>query len=244
MKYRHIHIEETTSTNLIARDMETEDDETVVVTTDFQTDGKGQGSNKWESEKGKNLLFSIITPTLSIESRKQFLISMAIANAIYDALVDNGIKGASIKWPNDIYAGNYKISGTLIENRLAGCIIRRSIIGVGLNVNQSVFKSDAPNPTSMTNITGKEYDLHCIMDGIIHNFKKMISMASSAPDILKIMYMERMYRKDGMYKYHDRNGSFLASSEGVTDSGCLMLKDESGNIRQYGFKEVAFDIDF
>ena len=67
MKYRHIHIEETTSTNLIARDMETEDDETVVITTDFQTDGKGQGSNKWESEKGKNLLFSIITPTLSIE---------------------------------------------------------------------------------------------------------------------------------------------------------------------------------
>ena len=239
MKYRHIHIEETTSTNLIARDMETEDDETVVITTDFQTDGKGQGSNKWESEKGKNLLFSIITPTLSIESRKQFLISMAMANAIYDALVDNGIKGVSIKWPNDIYAGNYKISGTLIENRLAGCVIRRSIIGVGLNVNQSVFISDAPNPTSMTNLTGKQYDLHCIMDGIIHNFRRMTYMASSAPDILKIMY-----RKDGMHRYYDRNGSFLASSEGVTDSGCLMLKDESGNIRQYGFKEVAFDIEF
>ena len=244
MKYRHIHIEETTSTNLIARDMETEDDETVVITTDFQTDGKGQGSNKWESEKGKNLLFSIITPTLSIESRKQFLISMAMANAIYDVLVDNGIKGVSIKWPNDIYAGNYKISGTLIENRLAGCVIRRSIIGVGLNVNQSVFISDAPNPTSMTNLTGKQYDLHCIMDGIIHNFKRMTYMASSAPDILKIMYMERMYRKDGMHRYYDRNGSFLASSEGVTDSGCLMLKDESGNIRQYGFKEVTFDIEF
>ena len=115
---------------------------------------------------------------------------------------------------------------------------------MGLNVNQSVFISDAPNPTSMTILTGKQYDLHCIMDGIIHNFRRMTYMASSAPDILKIMYMERMYRKDGMHRYYDRNGSFLASSEGVTDSGCLILKDESGNIRQYGFKEVAFDIEF
>ena len=84
MKYRHIHIEETTSTNLIARNMETEDDETVVITTDFQTDGKGQGSNKWERKKEKNLLFSIITPTLSIESRKQFLISMAMVTVRND----------------------------------------------------------------------------------------------------------------------------------------------------------------
>ena len=245
MQHKIIHLHQTASTNDYLRALPSpQDDCMTVVYADWQTAGRGQGSNKWESEKGKNLLFSIITPTLSIESRKQFLISMAMANAIYDVLVDNGIKGVSIKWPNDIYAGNYKISGTLIENRLAGCVIRRSIIGVGLNVNQSVFISDAPNPTSMTILTGKQYDLHCIMDGIIHNFKRMTYMASSAPDILKIMYMERMYRKDGMHRYYDRNGSFLASSEGVTDSGCLMLKDESGNIRQYGFKEVAFDIEF
>ena len=123
----------------------------MVVWAEYQTAGRGCGTNQWESERGKNLTFSILIHPKDLPATQQFHISMAISLAICEAL-EQYIGDVSIKWPNDIYWRNGKIGGILIENTLKGSIIMESIIGVGLNVNQRIFKSNAPNPVSMWQI--------------------------------------------------------------------------------------------
>ena len=155
VEWKIIHIDETDSTNRWLREQGGEED--MVVWADFQTAGRGQGTNKWESEQGKNLLFSILLHPKDIPANKQFAISMQVSLAICEALGER-IGDLSIKWPNDIYWRNAKICGILIENRLQGSRIRDSIIGVGLNVNQRQFHSDAPNPVSLWQICEQETD--------------------------------------------------------------------------------------
>ena len=118
-----------------------------VVTTEFQSSGRGQGTNTWESERGKNLLFSVLCHPVWIPITGQFILSEAIALAIRDALAvyDSHF---TIKWPNDIYWNDKKICGILIENTLGGGHIKDCILGVGLNVNQNAFHSDAPVMTA------------------------------------------------------------------------------------------------
>ena len=132
--------------------------EGTVIQTDFQSAGKGQAGNKWESEKGKNLLFSIILYPQSISPYDQFLISMTISLGICDFL-DRLCTGATIKWPNDIYLGNDKIAGILIENSILGTMIETSVAGIGLNINQDNFVSIQPRPISLKMATGKEYSI-------------------------------------------------------------------------------------
>ena len=126
----------------------------VVVSTDWQTSGRGQGTNCWESERAQNLLFSVMAQPLCVSVQQQFVLSMAGALAIKEVL-DQFSPYFSIKWPNDIYWHDRKISGTLIETSLARGQISRFVYGIGLNVNQQRFLSDAPNPVSLVQITGQ-----------------------------------------------------------------------------------------
>ena len=143
-------VKETTSTNdyLAQLCKESKAKEFYTVMADIQTKGKGQRGNSWESEAGKNLTFSIVLYPTALEAPKQFCLSMLAALACHEAL-DNYTNGFSIKWPNDIYWKDKKIGGILIENELEGEYIVQSIIGIGLNINQEVFYSDAPNPVSL-----------------------------------------------------------------------------------------------
>ena len=169
MKIRQIHLEETTSTNTYIKGLALEADEMVVVSTLWQTAGRGQGVNRWESERGKNLLFSLMARPSFVAVQQQFALSMAGALAIKGVL-DRFTPDIRIKWPNDIYWRDRKISGTLIETSLAHGKISRFVYGIGLNVNQVRFVSDAPNPVSLAQITGKQVALMPLLDNIVEAF--------------------------------------------------------------------------
>ncbi|MBP5409401.1 MAG: biotin--[acetyl-CoA-carboxylase] ligase [Prevotella sp.] len=233
MEWKIIHIDETDSTNRWLRDNGGDAD--MVVVADYQTAGKGQGTNSWESERGKNLLFSILYHPQDIPANRQFVISMAISLAIADALGEQ-IGDVSIKWPNDIYWRNGKIGGILIENRLSGQIIRDSIIGVGINVNQQHFHSDAPNPVSLWQIHGQETDREALLHEILDRFSLYIHQE------IKERYKAILYRRKGFHPYSDKEGTFMATFVDVEDDGHLLLSDESGKERRYVFKEVQYII--
>ena len=233
VEWKIIHIDETDSTNRWLREQDGEED--MVVWADFQTAGRGQGTNKWESEQGKNLLFSILLHPKDIPANKQFAISMQVSLAICEALGER-IGDLSIKWPNDIYWRNAKICGILIENRLQGSRIRDSIIGVGLNVNQRQFHSDAPNPVSLWQICEQDTDREQLLKDILKAFDRHQGKE------LKAQYLSMLYRRKGFHPYADQNGAFMAEIVDVEEDGHLLLRDEEGKERRYAFKEVSFII--
>lgn len=238
MDWKIIHIDETDSTNrwLSEKLGDSAFSQTpVAVCTDYQTAGRGCGTNHWESERGQNLLFSMLIHPSNVPASRQFHISMAISMAICEALGEY-IGDLSIKWPNDIYWRNGKICGILIEHTLQGSAIKDSIIGVGLNVNQRTFHSDAPNPVSVWQICECDTDREQLLHGILKAFDRLLGR-----DIRR-QYLSMLYRRQGFHPYTDCNGVFMAELVDVEDSGLLVLRDDNGKERRYAFKEVQFVI--
>lgn len=239
----YINIGETDSTsNYLQREGSDKQNGIVVVYSDFQTAGRGQGSNKWESERGKNLLFSILCHPVWVPVRSQFIISEAIAIALHDALAAYTDE-ITIKWPNDIYWKDRKISGTIIDNSLQSGHISNCIIGTGVNVNQEQFHSDAPNPVSLIQIIGKETDRMTLLKDIVTRFKGYLDdIRNGNYEKIVSLYMSYLYRSHGFFKYKDKDGVFEAAIIEVEDDGHLILRDKDDQIRSYAFKEVEFVI--
>lgn len=211
-----------------------------VVVTEEQTAGRGQQGNSWEAERGKNILFSLLCHPDFVRASKQFLLSQCMALAIRNALAVH-VEGVMVKWPNDIYVGDKKISGTLIECDLMGKSIANCIIGTGVNINQEVFVSDAPNPTSLKLLTGREYDKEEVLADIIRRFAELYDrLVQGEEEAIRKEYMQCLYRKEGMHEYEDVRGRFMAEIAGVEPTGHLLLKFEKGNTVRYEFKEVKF----
>ena len=145
-----------------------------IVVTDFQTSGKGQGKNVWESEDGKNLLFSIALDMSFLKAENQFIltqiVSVTMINVLKNYLPEESL---FIKWPNDIYFNDKKIAGILIKNEIRGMMMGTSIIGIGLNVNQTSFNEDLPNPISMKMITGNDFELETILNDICFELRAL-----------------------------------------------------------------------
>lgn len=232
MEWKIVHIGETDSTNHWLKE---HGEGEMVVVADYQTAGRGCGTNTWESERGKNLLFSALIHPNQIPASQQFHISMAVSVAISEAL-EQYIGDVSIKWPNDIYWRNGKICGILIEQTLKGTLIKESIIGVGLNVNQRIFRSDAPNPVSLWQITAQETDRDALLSDILSRLRQLL-----AEDV-RSRYMARLYRRSGFHPYTDAGGAFMARIADVRADGRLVLADDEGRERIYAFKEVQFII--
>ena len=242
---KRIALEETTSTNAYAKTLpEDESHELTLVTTEFQTTGRGAGTNTWESERGKNLLFSLVVYPQRLQANQMFALSEVTALAIRDALVAQCSMfnvQCSIKWPNDIYHVDKKIVGMLIENDLRGKWVRRSIIGVGVDVNQTRFLGDAPNPVSLAQILGKEVDRDQVLESILHQFNYYYGMMEREQFAdLHNRYMQYLYRKNGLYSYADATGTFQARIIDVESTGHLVLECQNGEQRRYDFKEVKF----
>lgn len=216
-----------------------------LATTEFQTAGRGQKGNSWESEKSKNLLFSILLHPVYVQPSKQFCISEAIALAVVKSLkeivADELVaKDFSVKWPNDIYWKNKKIAGILIENELFGSTIRDCIVGVGININQQNFISDAPNPVSLYNILGVITNVEEVLDAIIKQFVANVSMIENGQTaLLHNEYMDSLFRRKGIYPYRDADSEFMATIKDVREDGRLILTDSDDKERIYEFKEVA-----
>jgi len=228
-----VHIDETDSTNRWLREQGGE--ENVVVWADYQTAGRGCGTNHWESERGKNLTFSMLLHPHDVPAQKQFHISMAISLALCKALGQH-IGDLSIKWPNDIYWRDGKIGGILIEVTLLGNKVKDCIIGIGLNINQRVFRSDAPNPVSMWQICEQETDCEQLLQEILQAFQEYMGKSN------KDEYQSMLYRRKGFHPYADKDGAFMAEIIDVEDDGHLLLRDDNGQLRRYAFKEVTFVI--
>jgi BirA family transcriptional regulator, biotin operon repressor / biotin---[acetyl-CoA-carboxylase] ligase len=214
--------------------------EGTVVVADVQLKGKGQQFNTWESEKGKNLLLSIVLYPSFLPVHFQFEISKVITLAVCD-VISLFVENVSIKWPNDIYVGNKKIAGILIENAIIGSEFSHSIAGIGLNVNQQVFLSDAPNPVSLYQLKGIEFNREEVLNLLIHTFNKWYGMLKQKNfSEIDFAYLSRFYRLGVEAKYKDETGIFTGKIIGVNPIGQLMVEKSSGEVKKYHFKEVEF----
>lgn len=237
-----IHLSSVDSTNNYLMAYKPREGETMtVVYADEQTAGRGQGSNHWESEPGKNLTFSVLVHPTMVPVMRQFLLSEAGALALWDVLGQYlGADDVKMKWPNDIYWKDKKISGTLIETRLGGGHVKDCVYGIGIDVNQEKFVSDAPNPVSMKQILDHDVDLKELLNKIIDSFKKYYAAIENGEyAAISELYHSGIYRAHGFHRYKDKDGEFEAAIVEVEDSGNLILRDREGCIRSYAFKEVA-----
>lgn len=240
-----INLPRVDSTNNFCRDMLSFGDEVegiTLVVAESQTAGRGQQENKWESEDGRNLTFSLLCHPTFVKASEQFILSQCMALAIWKSL-SQLVEDASIKWPNDIYIGDKKVSGTLIECDLRGKEIENCIIGVGVNVNQQEFRSDAPNPVSLKQITGTDYDRDMLLDSIIAEFQTYYKEVKAGRiESVRTEYMQHLYRRKGVHRYADVRGDFMAEIADIEPTGHLVLRFENGSTCRYEFKEVKFII--
>ena len=245
--FKRIWLDETDSTNNFLSALCDKEGvpEFTTVCTNFQTAGKGQRGNSWESEKGRNLLFSFVIYPQFVKAREQFILSEIISLSVKEAL-DCHISDVSVKWPNDIYWKDKKICGMLIENVLGDGGVARCIAGIGLNINQQAFLSDAPNPVSLSQITGKEEDLQVVLTDVLLFVARYYKDLKHNPEVftsyLSEKYNQSLYRREGIYPFRDAQGAFEASILRVAPDGRLFLLDTEGNERSYLFKEVQFII--
>lgn len=237
-----IHLSETSSTNHYLRQLTEKKPlpEGSVVVTDFQTAGRGQVGNTWESEAGMNLMFSLVIYPDFLPANRQFLISQIAALSVKDTL-SQYTDQVMVKWPNDIYWQDRKICGMLIENDLSGHSLYCSVIGIGINLNQQIFRSDAPNPVSLTQITGMKYDREEVLNRFMQLFfGYYVWLLQEKEEEIRAAYMAALYRNDGFYLYTDTAGAFEARIHSIELTGHLVLQLRNGEQRRYAFKEVSF----
>ncbi|MDR1680115.1 MAG: biotin--[acetyl-CoA-carboxylase] ligase [Prevotellaceae bacterium] len=241
-----IHLSQTTSTNdslseLVRRE---KPENGSIVYTDFQTSGRGQAGSGWESEKGKNLLFSIVFYPENVSIQQNFILSQMVAVAIADVLKTLlPSESVSIKWANDIYVGEKKIVGILIENIIQGARVSTSIAGIGLNVNQLLFRSNAPNPVSLRQLTGKTFDLVELLNKLQHSLLKQFALLQQNRTAITTNYIHNLFRREGYHNYADENGTFKAKFHNILPDGQLILETKEGEKKYFFFKELQFLFD-
>lgn len=211
-----------------------------------QTAGRGQRGNSWESDPGCNVTISVLLEPVAIHPARQFAVSEVVALATastVDRWLPAGMS-ATVKWPNDIYVGDRKIAGILIENSLSGPCIRWSVCGIGLNVNQPAWHSDAPNPVALRELCGTECDRDAVESALRHALISLSSLylgKGGDLDSLHALYLSRLWRGKGVHPWVDTASGkqFDASVATVAPTGHITLRLSDGEQRTYAFKEVA-----
>lgn len=238
-----VALQETDSTNNEVHRLVAEK-EVLLVTAEYQSCGRGQKGNTWESQAEKNLLFSVLIHPNYVAANEQFILSQALSLAIQQTLEQLlGSKEVCIKWPNDIYWKDRKICGILIENALRGRVIESATLGVGLNVNQLVFHSDAPNPVSMAQIAQRSFSRQQVLQQVLLRFYQYLhQLKAGLKEEIVRSYFQHLYRNDGYYPYRDETGVFQARIVDVEPMGHLVLSDNRQRRRRYAFKEVEYII--
>ena len=237
-----IKIESCASTNSFLKDLSDKQtlEEGTFVVTSKQTAGKGQAGNYWEADPCKNITLSMVLFPDFLPIQKHFLLSEIIVLGVKDVL-DTYTQGISVKWPNDIYYQDKKLGGILIENDIMEQTISRSIVGIGININQETFRPETPNPISLKQITGKESDLNVFLEQISDSISARYKQLKDGEiDTIIKDYHQALYRNNGFYPFKDSNHSFLAEIESVGNDGFLHLRNDKGEQLCYTFKEVTF----
>lgn len=245
MERKFIHLEETDSTNLlmVRKQSVGENIERLVISTDYQTEGKGLDTNRWHSSRAKNLLFSMCIKPAFLEPSRQFLITKVISLSMLEVLSDHLPQSTvKIKWPNDIYVNNRKIAGMLISNFISGRAFELSIIGIGLNVNENDFPAWIPNPVSMTQVTGKIYDRHSLLLHITKSFEKLIDQLRNADNLALIdqKYLDALLYFNEWHDFIIKGAFETGKITGVSEFGHLIVESKNGVISTCELKEIVF----
>jgi BirA family transcriptional regulator, biotin operon repressor / biotin---[acetyl-CoA-carboxylase] ligase len=237
-----VRLEVTDSTNNYANRQIRENglSEGTVFLAHEQTAGRGQQKNVWESETGENLLFSIVLYPDFLEIRRQFMLSKVVTLGIYKAL-NKYVDSLKIKWPNDIYAGDQKLGGILIENSIMSGLLKNAVVGIGLNVNQTVFYSDAPNPVSLQLLTNQHYDCEVILSEILSGINWYYSvLRDGQEDVIDQEFISVLYRLNEKHFYKADDEVFEGEIIGVNEIGQLQIRKQDGKVMEFHFKEVEF----
>ena len=212
-----------------------------VVQTENQLNGRGQQYAKWVSEPLKNLTFSVFVKFANFNFLDKKYLNFAVSLAVFEVLKEQKIKNIAIKWPNDILSGKQKICGILIENNIKGTKINSSVIGIGLNVNQKLFSKSLQNVSSLSNISGKFFDLDVLLKKITIKLKLKIEQLEKQDfKSLETNYLNVLYKKNIPTMFKDsKDVLFMGIIRGISNDGKLQVELENENMLEFGIKEIA-----
>jgi BirA family biotin operon repressor/biotin-[acetyl-CoA-carboxylase] ligase len=215
--------------------------EGTVITTFNQTAGRGQIGSKWVSEANKNISLSIILYPHFLAPKEQFILHTVSSLAVSDLITKYLEDSVKVKWPNDIYIKDRKTSGILTQNSISSAKINYSIIGIGLNVNQTDFPPNIPNPTSLKLATQKDFDLETLVSELCLCVEhRYLQLKSGQQNSLKNTYLERLYRLEEPSWFQRADGSkFYGTIKGVNPMGKLMI-ELNGHLEYFQIKEIRF----
>lgn len=243
-------IDTTDSTNNYLKEHAGELPAPLLLMARYQTGGRGQRGNRWHSDRDANLLCSLLWRPGEIRPAQQFSLSEAVALAVSRTLSDLCGVECKVKWPNDIYAGDKKISGILIENVIAGTHILQTVAGMGINLNQTCFDACLPNPTSVAIETGRETDIPRFAEYLCTRLEEHLALAETpgGRQMLHSMFKQDLWRGTGSHLFRDTATGevFKASIADIEPEGFMVLQPENDNAgaalprRTYAFKEVEF----
>ena len=219
-------------------------DEGLLIFAENQYDGKGLGTNKWESAPGKNLILSAYLTPHFLPAADQFILNEMVSLSILDFInyhLPNTIN--KIKWPNDVYIHNNKVSGILINNTIGRSDILYSIVGIGININQQTFMSDAPNPVSLKQILGKNLNLEkCLIPFLKYFNKRYNQLRSGDIQQLELEYINSLYRLNEWNHFVINDQHTKVKIIGLGKFGKLKLETKSGSLIECDMKEIKFVI--
>jgi BirA family transcriptional regulator, biotin operon repressor / biotin---[acetyl-CoA-carboxylase] ligase len=239
------HFEELPSTNLYAAEFAAKNkpSEGTVISTYQQTQGKGQHDGIWESAANKNLTLSVLLQPNFLLPKHQFWLSQAVALAVRDFVADLlPQKKVFIKWSNDIFVENRKIAGILIQNTLTNAVINSSIVGIGINVNQTDFGFVADRrPTSLALETGEVFHLDHLRQALFWYLEtRYLQLKANKVHLLQTNYMDVLYQYETPSLYELPNGErFTGIIKGIAPHGQLVV-ERAGELLQFSIKEIRF----
>ena len=214
--------------------------EGTVIMAEHQFAGRGQRENTWHAQPGKNLTFSLLLNPIFLSAQQQFDLTRAISMGVYDALSPLLRDNLKIKWPNDIYYGNSKLGGMLIENILQGSRIKHSVVGIGVNVNQKDFADNASNATSLSNILQRDYELKNILAEICNHIEGYyLLLKAGKVELVRELYLSRLYWLNEMHAFKSNGQLFNGTIKNVEAAGMIVI-DRNGHEELYNLKEIEF----
>lgn len=235
-----VFVPECHSTNSLASELALESilSEGTVVITSNQTAGRGQRGNLWETVAGLNLTFSILLKPAFLLIKNQFYLTIVTSLAVADFLKEQSITDVKIKWPNDVLVGKKKICGILIENSIQQEVIKQSIVGIGLNVNQKNFM--IPTATSMTGLTNKNFNTNEVLNFfLVHFEKRYLQLRAEKLTELKSEYLENLFGLGELRSFISNVEKFEGTIKDISENGELvvLINDKKQN---YNLKEIGF----
>lgn len=238
--FQIIQLDSVQSTNSYAHElMRTKNvAEGTLIKANFQKKGKGQFKNSWQSEKDKNLLFSLLLK-YKIPIEQQFLLSKMIALSLKDYLDSLSVGQVKIKWPNDILIDKEKVAGILIENAVLGKQISHSIIGVGLNVNQDQFHVFNRRATSLKLKSGSPFDIKKVLNQLLVHLKRRYKQCRNSPELIHQEYLMALHGFEKTQQYQDQKGIFKGQITSILPNGHLQIR-QGEILKSYDLKEVRF----